>query len=83
METVFEDIMADYFHGVLRRSKRPDVPEALPSLDDLLDDYVDYLMRLTSNNISLTARILKISRSTLYHRMRRCSRQDGDGSRPS
>ena len=70
--------MADYFHGVLRRSKPAGRSgSALPSLDDLLEDYIDYLMRLTSNNISLTARILKISRSTLYYRMYRCRRRDG------
>jgi transcriptional regulator of acetoin/glycerol metabolism len=43
----------------------------LPSLEEIADRYVLFLFRKTSLNIATTARILSISRSTLYGRLRR------------
>ena len=43
----------------------------LPSLEEIADRYVLFLFRMTSQNIARTARILSISRSTLYGRLRR------------
>lgn len=73
METIVEDVMADYFKGILQRTLRRETAESrpLPSLEDLFEDYIRYVLRITSNNIALTARILRISRSALYHRLSR------------
>ena len=73
METIIEDVMADYFKGILQRESRRKTAKSqpLPSLEKLVEDYIRYLMRITSNNIALTARILRISRSALYNRLRR------------
>jgi ActR/RegA family two-component response regulator len=73
MESIVDVILADYFRGVLQREfdKAPKDVRQLPSLEHLVDDYIFYLLRLTSNNVSMTARILKISRSTLTQRLRR------------
>ncbi|MCX6564491.1 MAG: hypothetical protein NTU60_12965 [Candidatus Aminicenantes bacterium] len=73
METIVEDVMADYFKGILQRTLRRDTAESrsLPSLEDLFEDYTRYVLRITSNNIALTSRILRISRSALYRRLSR------------
>jgi len=73
VETIVDAVLADYFQGILQREldRTPKNAHPLPSLEHLVDDYILYLLRLTSNNISMTARILKISRSTLYNRLRR------------
>jgi transcriptional regulator of acetoin/glycerol metabolism len=51
----------------------PPVPRerGLPSLEEIADRYVLFLFLKTSQNIARTARILSISRSTLYGRLRR------------
>lgn len=45
----------------------------LPTLDDLISEYILTLLALTHHNVSQTARILNISRTTLYNRIRRSS----------
>ena len=78
METIVEEVLADYFQGILQREshKKASDSRSLPSLEDLVEDYIRYLLRITSHNVALTARILKISRSTLYNRLRRGGRQN-------
>jgi transcriptional regulator of acetoin/glycerol metabolism len=44
---------------------------ALPTLEEVADRYVRFLLELTLRNISQTARILGISRTALYARLRR------------
>jgi len=44
---------------------------SLPTLDDLVGEYILTLLALTHYNVSQTARILNISRTTLYNRLRR------------
>ena len=44
---------------------------SLPTLDDLVGEYILTLLALTHYNVSQTARILNISRTTLYSRLRR------------
>ena len=44
---------------------------SLPTLDELVGDYILTLLALTHHNVSQTARILNISRTTLYNRIRR------------
>lgn len=43
----------------------------LPTLDELVGDYILTLLALTHHNVSQTARILNVSRTTLYNRIRR------------
>jgi len=38
-----------------------------PTLKDLRREYIRYLLEITFHNISLTARILDVSRTTLYN----------------
>ncbi len=45
--------------------------EHLSSLDDLERDYIRYLLKVTKGNIRQTAKILGISRTTLYNKMER------------
>jgi ActR/RegA family two-component response regulator len=47
---------------------------ALPTLDDLRREYIHYLLEVTFHNISLTARILNVSRTTLYNAMHKPNR---------
>jgi transcriptional regulator of acetoin/glycerol metabolism len=46
---------------------------SLPTLDDLISEYILTLLALTHHNVSQTARILRVSRTTLYNRIRRAS----------
>jgi DNA-binding NtrC family response regulator len=45
--------------------------ECLPALKNLEKDYIDYLLEVTQCNLSETAKILNISRTTLYHKIRK------------
>jgi transcriptional regulator of acetoin/glycerol metabolism len=65
--------MPDCLQEILDRTKAGEEPgnAPLPTLENLINEYVRYLIRLTSHNIALTAKILNVSRSTLYHRLRR------------
>jgi len=44
-------------------------PETLPTLEELKNEYVEYLLDRTFQNKSETARILQISRAALYYRI--------------
>lgn len=56
-------------------------PAGFPTLRDLEKDYIGFLLEITDHNRAEVSRILSISRSTLYHKMRRYSLGDdaGDG----
>jgi transcriptional regulator of acetoin/glycerol metabolism len=73
MDTILHEVMADYFQGLLKRAAQSGASNSgsLPTLEDLVEEYIHYLLRITSDNVALTARILKVSRSTLYKRLRR------------
>lgn len=58
----------DGFLEVRKRAAGGD-PERMPSLDELKNDYIEYLLDRTFYNKSLTARILNISRTALYDRL--------------
>ncbi len=45
--------------------------ENLSSLDDIEKEYIVYLLKLTENSVMKTAKILKISRTTLYNKLRK------------
>jgi DNA-binding NtrC family response regulator len=42
-----------------------------PTLRDLEKDYIGFLLEITDNNRAEVSRILAVSRSTLYHKLRR------------
>lgn len=50
--------------------KDENLPESgLPTLGALIDAYVSLVLDATSHNVARSARILDISRSTLYHHL--------------
>jgi DNA-binding NtrC family response regulator len=46
-------------------------PAGFPTLKTLEKDYIGFLLEITDQNRAEVARILDISRSTLYHKIRR------------
>jgi DNA-binding NtrC family response regulator len=50
--------------------------EHLSTLDDLEKDYISYLLKVTKRNLRQTAKILGISRTTLYNKLARYKIQD-------
>lgn len=48
-------------------------PAGFPTLRDLEKDYIGFLLEVTDSNRAEVSRILGISRSTLYHKIRKYS----------
>jgi len=46
-------------------------PAGFPTLKALEKDYIGFLLEITDHNRAEVSRILAISRSTLYHKIRR------------
>jgi DNA-binding NtrC family response regulator len=46
-------------------------PAGFPTLKTLEKDYIGFLLEITDQNRAEVSRILAISRSTLYHKIRR------------
>jgi DNA-binding NtrC family response regulator len=46
-------------------------PAGFPTLRNLEKDYIGFLLKITDHNRAEVSRILAISRSTLYHKLRR------------
>jgi transcriptional regulator of acetoin/glycerol metabolism len=65
--------VSELLQEILKRGRPADTASVapLPTLDELADRYVVFLMDLTLRNVSRTARILGISRTALYGRLRR------------
>ncbi len=63
--------MIKYLQIVLdvRRKVAGEDPEALPTLEELKSEYIEYLLDRTFCNKTETARILNISRTALYYRL--------------
>jgi DNA-binding NtrC family response regulator len=63
--------MKKYLEGFLEYRKRAseENPEALPTLEELKTEYIEYLLDRTFYNKTQTARILNISRAALYYRL--------------
>lgn len=51
-----------------QNSKNPLIDE-LPTMEKLKKEYISYLLKLTDKNIFETAKILNISRSSLYQKL--------------
>jgi DNA-binding NtrC family response regulator len=50
--------------------------EHLSTLDDLEKDYISYLLKVTKRNLRQTAKILSISRTTLYNKLEKYKIKD-------
>jgi DNA-binding NtrC family response regulator len=63
--------LSGYLNGFLetRTKSQGDSPEGMPTLEEIKNDYILYLLDRTFRNKSLTARILNISRTALYDRL--------------
>jgi ActR/RegA family two-component response regulator len=68
--------MAEYLQSYLESRKKIAAhnDNELPTLDDLRREYMYYLLEVTFHNISLTARILNVSRTTLYNTLHKPNR---------
>jgi DNA-binding NtrC family response regulator len=53
-------------------------PAGFPTLKALEKDYIGFLLEITDQNRAEVARILAISRSTLYHKIRRYKISDAE-----
>lgn len=53
------------------RKKKNNLKEKgyLPTLEDLKKEYIDYILEITLYNVTEAARILDISRTTLYNKL--------------
>lgn len=54
-------------------------PAGFPTLKALEKDYIGFLLEITDQNRAEVSRILAISRSTLYHKIRRYRIGGDDG----
>jgi len=68
METGVDFTLRPIIAKARREANLP--PAALPTLGAMINAYVDHVLDATSHNIARAARILDISRSTLYHYLR-------------
>jgi len=61
--------MVEYLHSYLesRKNSPAQNENVFPTLEDLRRGYIRYLLEVTFHNISLTAKILNVSRTTLYN----------------
>jgi DNA-binding NtrC family response regulator len=55
----------------LREGREHARPAGFPTLKTLEKDYISFLLEITDQNRAEVSRILAISRSTLYHKIRR------------
>lgn len=59
----------EYFLGLKKKKNNLANKGNLPSLEDLKKEYIDYILEITLYNLSEAAKILDISRTTLYNKM--------------
>lgn len=59
--------MPRYLYYYITLNNKNFVKNELPNLENLKKEYINYLLKITGNNISQTAAILNISRQTLYN----------------
>lgn len=61
--------MIAYLKYYLNQNRKASSTHALPTLDKIKKEYIDYLFRLTDRNIHKTAAILEISRTALLDKL--------------
>jgi DNA-binding NtrC family response regulator len=57
-----------FYHSVIVKNISPNLNQ-LPSLETLKKEYISYLLKITNNNKTKTARILDISIPGLYKKL--------------
>ncbi len=62
--------MPRYLYYYITLNNKNFVKNELPNLENLKKEYINYLLKITGNNISQTATILNISRQTLYNKIK-------------
>jgi len=62
--------MPRYLYYYITLNNKNFVKNELPNLENLKKEYINYLLKITGNNISQTAAILNISRQTLYNKIK-------------
>jgi DNA-binding NtrC family response regulator len=70
--------MRRYLDGFLEARVGAWDPDRMPTLDELKNAYVEYMLDRTFSNKSLAARILNISRTALYDRLPASERESRD-----
>lgn len=70
--------MRRYLDGFLEARVGAWDPEQMPTLDEIKNAYVEYMLDRTFSNKSLAARILNISRTALYDRLPASDRESQD-----
>ena len=65
--------LPEYLQNYLPLESRipPPIRNKLASLDELEKEYIIFLLKKTNNNLRQTAKILNISRTTLYHKIKK------------
>ncbi|RLE01808.1 MAG: DNA-binding response regulator, partial [Candidatus Aminicenantes bacterium] len=65
--------LPEYLQNYLPLESRipPSIRNKLASLDELEKEYIIFLLKKTNNNLRQTAKILNISRTTLYHKIKK------------
>jgi ActR/RegA family two-component response regulator len=67
----------EYLNSYLesRKNSPTENENEFPTLEDLRREYIRYLLEVTFHNISRTARILNVSRTTLYNVLHKSNRR--------
>ncbi len=67
----------EYLQSFLKSKKNQSFQNrnGLPTLEDLKREYIHYLFEITFHNISLAAKILNVSRTTLYNKLGKSARR--------
>lgn len=72
--------MRRYLEGFLEARVGAWDLDRMPTLDEIKNAYIEYMLDRTFSNKSLAARILNISRTALYDRLPAADRDSQDGT---
>jgi len=61
--------MTIFLKYYLSQNRKDSFINELPTLENLKKEYISYLIKITDKNINETAKILNISRTSLYHKL--------------
>lgn len=62
--------MSIYLNHYLDMKKNQSAGEELPSLEEVIRNYIHYILKLTDNNLVETAEILDVPRITLQKKIK-------------
>jgi DNA-binding NtrC family response regulator len=61
--------MTSFLRYYLSQNSKNSLINELPTMEKLKKEYISYLLKVTDKNILETAKILNISRSSLYQKL--------------